>query len=421
MKVLAAHNYYQQAGGEDGVFHDETALLESHGDEVIRYSVRNDELREEGILRRAALAAGTVWNRQSYAGIRRLIRRERPDVMHVHNTLPLLSPAIYRAARAEGVAVVHTLHNYRILCSGALLFRDGHVCEECVGARFAVHGIRHRCYRNSAGASAAVALTTGIHWGLKTWTDTVNRYISMTDFGKSRFVAGGLPEEKIAVKPHFVRNAPPRGNGNGSYFLYVGRLTADKGINVLLAAWRLQRSGLRLKIVGDGPERENVQTAAAEMAGVDVLGRMGAADVFELMQGARAVVVPSLWYETFGRVVTEAFACGTPVIVSDIGALAELVQDGRTGFRFTAGNPDQLAGVMNRFGADAAWERPLRDAAYAQYVERYTPDRNYVELMSIYRDAMRDAAGDNASNGSDIDKPAKTDDAVSPGNRFGGT
>src|SRR5690606_38993018 len=149
-----------------------------------------------------------------------LIRRERPDVMHVHNTLPLLSPAIYHAARSEGVAVVQTLHNFRMLCAGALLFRDGHVCEDCVGTRFAVHGIRHRCYRGSAAASAAVALTTGVHWTMNTWTKTVNRYISMTEFGKSRFVAGGIPDEKIIVKPHFVRDAGVRGNGSGSYFLF---------------------------------------------------------------------------------------------------------------------------------------------------------------------------------------------------------
>jgi glycosyltransferase involved in cell wall biosynthesis len=392
MRVLVAHNYYQQAGGEDGVFRDESALLEEYGDSVLTIERRNEEIESEGPIRRIGVAAGTIWNQTSYRESRRLMQEFRPAVMHVHNTLPLLSPSIYHAARAEGVAVVQTLHNYRILCAGALFFRDGRPCEDCLGKRVPLNGIRHKCYRGSTAASTAVTASTSIHRLFRTWTRTINRYIAMTEFGKSRFVAGGLPEGKIAVKPHFVRNAPERGTGGGGYFLFVGRLTYEKGVQVLLEAWSRQRSGLQLYVVGDGPESASVSRTAAGLEGVKVLGGLPPDRVLQLMRDATAVVVPSLWYETFGRVVTEAFACGTPVIVSDVGAIAELVEDGVTGFRFPPGDPDALAERLNRFGNSEIATTEMRDAAYGQYQLRYTPNVNYKLLLNVYRDAIEDAS-----------------------------
>ncbi len=388
MRVLVAHNYYQQAGGEDGVFHDETALLEEHGHDVLRYAVRNDEIEGASRFGKLAVAAGSVWNRKAYRRMRSTIRDHNSEVVHVHNTLPLLSPAIYHAAHAEGAAVVQTLHNFRILCAGALLYRDGRVCEDCIGKRFSLHGIRHKCYRESASASAAVATSTAFHWIARTWTQTVDRYISMTEFGKSRFVAGGLPADRIVVKPHFVRNAPGRGVGDGDYFLFVGRLTADKGVHTLLDAWRRQTSGKRLLIAGDGPAMAALTDETRGMEGVELLGRQPADQVLDLMRGASAVVVPSLWYETFGRVITESFACGTPVIVSDIGAIAELVEHGVNGFRFAPGDAVHLAETMNWFAANPDGVQAMRDAAFVEYEGRYTPDKNYDQLLSVYESAI---------------------------------
>ena len=394
MRVVVAHNFYQQPGGEDGVFYDECALLEANGHDVTRLERHNSALQDGG-MSRLSLAVGTVWSREAYGEVRELIRETRADVLHVHNTLPLLSPSIYHAARAEGAAVVQTLHNYRILCAGALFYRDGRVCEDCLGSRLATAGIRHGCYRGNRAATASVAASTSWHWMAGTWTRTVNRYIAMTNFGKSRFVAGGIPEERIVVKPHFVRNAPKAGEGDGSYVLYVGRLTEEKGVNVLARAWAQQHSDMKLRIVGDGPERAALESLANSHGGshgdVVLHGQKTPEEVLELMGRAVAVVVPSTWYETFGRVVTESLACGTPVIVSDIGAIAELVDDGVTGFRFKPGDAEELASRLQWVADNTAALPAMRSAARAAFKSRYTPDANYPQLMKVYESAIEDA------------------------------
>ncbi len=397
MRVVVAHNFYQQPGGEDGVFHDECALLESKGHDVVKLERHNSALRDGGASR-VGLAIGTVWNRDAYREVRRIIRDTRADVLHAHNTLPLLSPSAYHAARAEGAAVVQTLHNYRMMCAGALFYREGKVCEDCLGHRFALAGVRHGCYRGDRAATASVAASTSWHWLAGTWTRTVNRYIAMTEFGKSRFVAGGIPAERIVVKPHFVRDAPEAGTGDGDYILFVGRLTEEKGIGVLAQAWerqsQRQRSNLRLSIVGDGPERASLERLCSRDERVTLHGQKEPAEVLNMMRRAVAVVVPSTWYETFGRVVTESLACGTPVIVSDIGAIAELVEDGVTGFRFQPGDADALANRLQWLADNREALSIMRTAARAAFLSRYTPEANYPQLLSVYESAIDDARSD---------------------------
>ena len=389
MKVLVVHNYYQQPGGEDGVFEDESALLERKGHPVVRVAVHNDSIDTMSVLQRAAAGVGTIWSRTSYAQVAEILERERPDVMHVHNTLPLLSPAIYHAARKHGVAVVQTLHNYRMLCPGSLFYRDGKICELCLG-KMPLPAVVHRCYRGSTVASGAVAAMLVTHRALGTWNQAVNRYISMTDFGKSKFVEGGIPQEKIVVKPHFVNADLRPGPGDGGYILFVGRLTVDKGINVLLEAWSKQKTDLKLKIAGDGPLREDVLKAAAENEGVEWLGQRKPAEIYDLMASACAVVVPSVWYETFGRVVAESFAVGTPAIVSRIGAIEELVDEGRTGLHFSPGDPVELADQINWMSANHAARDEMRREARRVYEEKFSTDSNYRQLISVYREAIED-------------------------------
>ena len=244
------HNHYQQPGGEDQVFEVEGALLEAHGHRVLRYTQHNDSVAD---MTRAELAKATVWNTVAYRELRTLIREEQPQVAHFHNTFPLISPAAYHAARAERVPVVQTLHNYRLICPSALFFREGRVCEDCSGKAVPWPGVAHACYRGSRSSSAAVAAMLTAHRVLGTWSRAVDAYIGLTEFARQRFVRGGLPAEKIVVKPNFVHPDPGAGGGDGEYVLFVGRLSEEKGVDTLLKAWKRPRVRVPLKIVGDGP------------------------------------------------------------------------------------------------------------------------------------------------------------------------
>jgi glycosyltransferase involved in cell wall biosynthesis len=385
MKILAVHNRYQRPGGEDQVFVDETALLETRNHRVLRYEVHNDQVKQ---VNRLILAKDTVWNTSAYRELGALIRRERPDVVHFHNTLPLVSPAGYYAARAEGVPVIQTLHNYRLLCPVALFFRDGRVCEDCMGKAVPWPGVVHRCYRGSRTASGVIATMLTVHRALRTWTEMVDVYVALTEFARKKFIEGGLPAEKIVVKPNFVAPDPGRGQGGGGYALFVGRLAPEKGTGTMLAAWNRLGTRISLKIVGDGPLRDRVVEAAATQSNVEWLGHRSVADVHALMGKADMLVFPSQWYETFGRVAAEAFAAGTPVIAANIGAVAELVEHGRTGLKFRTGDPEDLVTQVEWALSHPTELRSMREEVRAEFEAKYTAERNYRTLMEIYEAAL---------------------------------
>jgi glycosyltransferase involved in cell wall biosynthesis len=385
MKVLAVHNRYQRPGGEDQVFVDETALLETRNHRVLRYEVHNDQVKQ---VNRLTLAKDTVWNTSAYRELGVLIRRERPDVVHFHNTLPLVSPAGYYAARAEGVPVIQTLHNYRLLCPVALFFRDGRVCEDCMGKAVPWPGVVHRCYRGSRAASGVIATMLTVHRALRTWTEMVDVYVALTEFARNKFIEGGLPAGKIVVKPNFVAPDPGRGQGGGGYALFVGRLAPEKGTETMLAAWDRLGTRIPLKIVGDGPLRDRVVEAAARRSNLEWLGHRPKADVHALMGKADMLVFPSQWYETFGRVAAEAFATGTPVIAANIGAVAELVEHGRTGLKFRPGDPEDLVTQVEWALSHSAELRNMREEVRAEFEAKYTAERNYQALMEIYEAAL---------------------------------
>ena len=385
MKILAVHNRYQQPGGEDQAFVDETALLEARNHRVFRYEVHNDQVKQ---VNRLTLAKDTVWNTSAYRELGALIRRERPHVVHFHNTLPLVSPAGYYAARAEGVPVIQTLHNYRLLCPVALFFRDGRVCEDCMGKAVPWPGVVHRCYRGSRTASGVIATMLTVHRALRTWTEMVDVYVALTEFARNKFIEGGLPAGKIVVKPNFVAPDPGRGQGGGGYALFVGRLAPEKGTETMLAAWDRLGTRIPLKIVGDGPLRDRVVEAAARQSNVEWLGHRPVEDVHALMGKADMLVFPSQWYETFGRVAAEAFAAGTPVIAANIGAVAELVEHGRTGLKFRPGDPEDLVTQVEWALSHSAELRSMREEVRAEFEAKYTAERNYRTLMEIYEAAL---------------------------------
>jgi len=381
MKILIVHNFYQQPGGEDDCFRDEASLLEDRGHTVIRYTQHNDAFASMNPLRAAQV---TFWNRRVRSELRALIRRERPDVAHFHNTFPLISPAAYYAARAEGLPVVQTLHNYRLLCPSAVFFREGQVCELCARRQLKWPGVRYACYRQSRLATAVVALMLWLHHYAGTWQRAVDRYIVLTEFARQKFVANGLPAGKIAIKPNFVHPAPAAGDGSGGYALFIGRLSPEKGIETMLEAWQAHSPGLPLKLIGDGPLRERVQQATAQHPAITWLGRQPKEQVYSWLQHATCLVFPSLCYEGMPRVIIEAFATGTPVIASNLGAAAEMIQDGETGLHFRAGDAHDLAVKAAQVFEQPGDRRQMGKAARAEFEANYTAERNYEQLMAIY-------------------------------------
>jgi glycosyltransferase involved in cell wall biosynthesis len=382
MNVLVVHNRYREAGGEDRVVDLETTLLNRHGHKVVPYVLDNSAI--DGI-NPLVLAGRTVWNHCAYREVGQLIAHEQIDVVHVHNTLPLASPSVYHAGSAAGIPVVHTLHNYRLLCPNGVLVRDGSRCVSCVGAA-PLPAVWHACYRGSRAATSAVAGMLLVHRILGTWDRKVAAYIAPTEFVRRMFVAGGIPRARLHVKPHFIDPDPGIGAGRGGYALYVGRLSSEKGVGTLLAAWERVQQRVPLKIVGDGPLATAVAAAAARLEGITYLGRRDRRDVQALMAEASLLVCPSIFFETFGQVVIEAFAAGTPVLTTDGGAAAELVSPG-TGVLVRAGDAADLARTIDRLFSDDTALTFMRPAARAAYEARFTAAANYRQLMAIYRQA----------------------------------
>jgi glycosyltransferase involved in cell wall biosynthesis len=386
MKILLCHNYYQQPGGEDQVFADETRLLRSNGHEVLPYTLHNDAIQHMGSWK---IAGQTIWNRGTYNEVRKLIRRQRPDLMHCHNTFPLISPSVYYAARIENVPVVQSLHNSRLLCPNGLLLRNQRICEDCLGRFISWPSVVHGCYRGSRAASAVVTAMLATHYAKKTWTRAVDRYIALTEFSRQKFISGGIPAKMIAIKPNCVDPDPGSGAGRGGYALFAGRLSPEKGIDVLLDAWSRLDGRIPLKIAGDGPLAERVRAAAAENRAITYLGRQPLAELLPLVGEAACLILPSVWYEQCPKILIESFAKGTPVLASRLGAMAELVDHGRTGLLFAPDSAEDLATAVRQLWAQLP-ATDMRRAARQEYEAKYTAKSNYEQLMEVYRQARED-------------------------------
>lgn len=384
MRILLIHNYYRQAGGEDVVFSNESALLRSRGRIVSEYTDENKQAAAY-----LDVATHMLWSQENYIKLRKLLRDIQPDIAHIHNTFFTLSPSIYYACHAEGIPVVQTLHNYRLLCPQGTFFRDGQACEECLGKNFPWPGLQHACYHQSRIQTAAVGGMLSIHRVLGTWQNKIHAYIALTDFGKQKFIQGGIPAEKITVKPNFVQSDPGLGNHEGGFALYAGRLSPEKGIRTLMQGWKL-RKGMPIKIAGDGPLRTLVEKSAETIPGIEYLGKVTHTELLALMKNARVIIAPSECYEGFPLVIAEAFACGLPVITAHHGALSELITDGVTGLHFRPSDADDLAGKVNW-----AWSHPHEIAqmglnARREYEEKYTAERNYEMLNQIYERVIKE-------------------------------
>ena len=385
MRILLLHNRYQQKGGEDSVLAAEAALLAARGHEVRTEIVSNDDIDSLASRMRSAVLVAANPFMARWAD--RLVADVRPDVVHIHNFFPLMSPSVHRAAAHRRVAVVQTLHNFRLLCAAATLFRDDAVCEECLG-RVGLPAIVHGCYRGSRAGSAAVVAMQTLARVRGSWTRDVDRFVALTRFARAKLIEGGLPGARIAVKPNFIpmpmpKPMPMAEERQGA--LFVGRLSREKGVDVLIDAWR-EIPDTPLTIIGTGPLEDRLRSEAP--ANVWFAGAMSPADVFVAMTRAALLIVPSLWYEGFPMVLVEAAAAGLPVLASRIGSLAEIVDEGKTGHLFAPGSVNELATAVRDLVTRPDHLAILSKATRTCFVERYSPEVNGVAIEAIYGDAI---------------------------------
>ena len=375
--ILSVHNYYREPGGEDEVFASEARLLEQHGHTVVRYTEHNARIGAGGF----STARDAAWSQKSFQSLRSAARVGL-DLAHFHNTFPLISPSAFYAMRQMGVPVVQTLHNYRLLCPAATFLRDGAVCESCPQSHSWLPAIRHRCYRDSRPATTALATMLTVHRVAGTWERMVDVYIALSEFARRKFIEGGLPAERIKVKPNFLANDPGRGEGEGDYALFVGRLAEEKGVRFLAEAWQ-NLSGIPLIVAGKGP-LDSIEWPANVVA----VGHQSREQIFSLMRGARVLIFPSLWYECSPMTIIEALACGLPVIASDIGSIPEYVTHLSSGLLFQPGDVKDLVQKVLWAFEHPEGLRGMRLAARREYEQKYTPERNYKILMDVYAMAL---------------------------------
>lgn len=381
MRILIVHSRYLSgaASGENRVVEDEARLLKQAGHDVRVFAPEPDA---SGLVGQFHAGTSAIWSARSTRAVDRIVREHGVEVVHVHNMFPTLSPAVLRAAASASAAVVVTLHNFRFMCLPANLLRDGRPCEDCVG-HLPWRGVIHRCYRDSALGSAALAGSLGLHRGLRTF-DLVTRYLAVSEFVRGKHVQAGIPADRVRVKPNFTWPVDRR-SGPGDYFLFLGRLAHEKGVDTLLGAWRLMGSSPPpLLVVGDGPDGGALRAAAPP--GVEFRGQVPATDVPGILAHARALLVPSRWYEAAPRSIIEAYAAGVPVLASDLGALPEAIVDGVSGRPVTVDDPRAWAEAVR--GLDDGASAQLGAGALRMWEERYSPERGLEGLEGAYREAI---------------------------------
>ena len=413
--ILIVHNYYQIAGGEDVVVANEKQMLENHGHKVILYTRDNSELKGMGKLSMGKLFFSTIYNRRTYKEVVELIKKESVDIVHVHNTLNLISPAVYYAAISCAVPVVQTIHNYRLICPGATMYRDGAICESCVNCGLS-QAIKHRCYRGSLAQTFTCVVTLLFHRSRGIYKKI--NYICLTEFGKNTLLKqkGVFDENKMFIKPNFVAGGredwsdasknkcgdnmiPAKQRKN--QIVFAGRIDETKGVDIMLKAWKVycnevigdskDNENRKLIICGTGPLEDWCKVYIQEngLSNVVLMGRVEHDEVIRLMSESRAMILPTRWYEGFPMSVVESFSVGTPVIGPDMGNVGAIIEDGRTGYKYEDGNVQDIVDAIKRAldsevatdnGADS-----MNESVYKEYLDKYTEDKNYEMLMDIYR------------------------------------
>lgn len=400
MKILLVHNFYGSSApsGENKVFAAEFELLRQHGHTIIEFTRHSDELRQSGFIGAIRGALSAPWNPFSVARLRKLLLAERPDVLHVHNTFPLLSPAVFHAAKHLPIATVLTIHNYRTFCARGVPERNDTVCTECLDRRSVFPALRYGCYRDSRIATLPMAAMIFLHRKIDTWGRQVDAFITLTDFQRDKLVEAGLPGERVFIKPHFYADPPVTipWEARQERAVYLGRLGAYKGVHVLVEAWRQWGDDAPvLEIIGEGPERKELEQRAQGVwpdKRILFTGQLSFPDAQLRLARAKLLVLPTLCFEGFPMVIREAFALGVPVAASRIGAIPCIVDDGKNGVLFPPGKPDEMLRALKMLWQNDTLEA-MGMAARKTFEAKYTAEKNYEELMEIYRKAAAHRRG----------------------------
>lgn len=388
--ILVVHARYRHRAGEDAAVDAEIELLRAHGHRVEVLLADNEAIDNTTASGQLRAAVEALWSSRAARLVGERVMETAPAIVHIHNTFPLLSPSIYRALESWPGGVVQSVHNYRFACPSANFFRDGHPCHDCLGKPLAVPAIVHGCYRGSRLASAVSAGTIATRRATHAWA-RVDRFVAPSQAVAQMLAAAGIRQERVRIKPNFVLRDPGVGQ-SGDAFLFAGRLTTEKGVDTLLAAWSLLADPPPLRVAGSGPLEALVREVASRVSSITYLGEITPAAVREEMARAAALVFPSRWPEPFGLSVIEAFAAGTPVLAARAGAPAELVEDGRTGRLFEPSDPAALASVVDAARRQPAELREMGAAARRRYLERYTGEVNHAALEAIYHDVLAERA-----------------------------
>lgn len=379
-KILIAHNFYQIPGGEDAVFENEVRLLKDHGFDVCIYTRSNSEIKNFSIFKKMLLPILTIFNPRTYFDIKRIIKQEGIDILHVHNTLSLISPSIFYAAKSCGIKSYMSIHNFRLICPGALLFRDGKVCKDCLNKGIKC-SLKHKCYRNSFAATLTIVANmlfhkvTGIYKKIN--------LICLTEFNKEMIINHFKADPvKVYVKPNFTKTYEIS-NEKAPFFLFAGRLEEAKGVIVLLEAFKIMgKRAPKLIIAGSGPLQDYCKKYIEDnRLSIELIGQIEKEKVIKLLSECIALIFPSLWYEGFPMIITESMSVGTPVIVSDIGNGASVITEGRSGYRFKTGDANSLASVVFHFLSS---QSDLREGILEEFKEKYSEEKNFELLMEIY-------------------------------------
>lgn len=389
MKVLVVHNRYrsEQPSGENNVVDGEVSLLADAGHRVSLYERRSDDISSMSLPRKASVPLMVPWNPAVRRELADRLRSSRPDVVHIHNTFPLLSPSVVAACADAGVPAVATLHNYTMVCPPGTLHRDGHICTDCVGGS-PLPAVKHGCYRGSSAATVPMAVSMLAN--RRRWWTGISRFFCISAAQRDLLVSAGMPGERMVVKHNFVTDPGVRRDGDGSHVLFLGRITAEKGVGLLMQAWdQLSGSlGVPLVIAGTGPMQDEVAAWASGRSDVSYVGLQNKAECRALTADAVAVVAPSTWLEAFGLVVVEAMAAGVPTVAAAHGAFPELVEDGVTGLLHQPDDPASLADRLRSAVGDRARNREMGDAARVRYEKDFTPAIGLDRLIAGYEAAI---------------------------------
>ncbi len=387
-KVLIVHNQYQLAGGEDTVAENEGNLLKEHGHEVYYYLRNNEEINKMGPIRKALAAFGTIFSMQSYREIKRIIKEHGIDVVHVHNTVPLVSCSAYYAAKSQGCVLVQSIHNMRMVCPTGMMIRDGRVCEDCLNKGLSC-AIKHKCYKDSKLYSALLTWSIALHRKLGTY-DKVDGYLVTTDFNREMLEKVVKPE-KIFYKPYYSdsETRSPE-NKKREYYIYISRLEYLKGIQVALAAFK-DMPDKQLVVLGVGPDEEKSHTYVTQnrMQNVEFLGFKSKPEMLELLYNAKALVFPTQWYEGFPMTIVESLAVGTPIIGSNIGNVGTIVKDGVNGLLFQYDDPKDLVKKIQYMEDHPEIAQKLEIGAQKDFVTNHTPDTLYHLTIQIYEQLQK--------------------------------